>query len=167
MFPLLIISGIIDLDLMVRKLTSHFMNVLAPSARRHTQRRVRHITESSLRYPRSFAPLSSSFYNSNITPISPQLRSAKSPASPTHPIPPTIPQTPLHYATLRSASLRYASLRFASLRIATLRFAPLRSASLRSTSRFYFFIFLGSSNCANFRQNQAINLSQKSEKPRF
>merc|ERR1712112_782788 len=75
--------------------------ILPTSALGHTQRRVRHNTESSLCYLRSFAPLCSSS-NSYTPQISPQLR----------------------FAPLCYASLSYASLRYATLRYATLRFAP-------------------------------------------
>ena len=75
-----------------------FIYTLAPLARRQTQRRVRHKTGSSLRYLRSFAPLSSSFlqlpHSANIPPA--PLRSARPKALPLQtPIPPTIPQAPL------------------------------------------------------------------------
>ena len=134
-------------------------NILAPSARRHTQRRVRHNTESSLRYRRSFAPLCSSSYNSYTPPISPQLRFAPlspkpCPYNPSHP--PTKPPAPPRSARpspdpntnpnpdpnsqpinlspnpaqLRFAPLRFAPLRYASLRYATLRYAPLPYAPL-------------------------------------
>ena len=62
------------------------------------------------------------------------------------------------------------SLRFASLRSASLRSAPLHSAPLR-LSFIYFFNFEERACllyiCANFRRNQAVNLSQNSENPGF
>ena len=113
--------------------------LLAPSARRHTQRRVRHNTESSLRYLRSFAPLFSSSYNSYTPPISPQLCFAPLGPKPCpynlH-ISPKKPPAPLRWATLRSATPGYATLRSASQRFAERArgacFAPLRYAKLHS-----------------------------------
>ena len=78
--------------------------LLSPSARRHTQRRVRHNTESSLRYRRSFAPLCSSSYNSYTPPISPQLRFAPLGPKPCPYNPPIPRQNPqLHLAPLGPA----------------------------------------------------------------
>ena len=120
-----------------QKISIFFYWLLAPSARRHTQRRVRHNTESSLRYLRSFAPLSSSSYNSNIPPISPQLRFAPLGQKPCPSNPPHPPNNTPNSASLRHASIRFATLRFASLCFATLRYAPLRSATLRYASLRY------------------------------